>query len=244
MPRVTACIDRSAYANSVCDHAAWMAGRIEGEVEVLHVAEADDPGDGDLVREAVMRLHEEGAPSATGAHLTGEFPLEATRRGAEVIVLGKRGVTSELDRRQLGSNVDRMIRATTAPVCLTSKVFLPINRAVVLLDADMEHRAAVELVATHPGLRRLDIDLIVAAHAGVDPSAKLQWAREALAARGVDVFAMQADGPDAAAARYIEEKGADLIVISRAVLAPDPQARLGRIEEGAVWGWRTPVLVC
>lgn len=39
-PRVLACIDGSAYANSVCDHAAWMAGRIEAAVEVLNVVEA------------------------------------------------------------------------------------------------------------------------------------------------------------------------------------------------------------
>ncbi|WP_245620235.1 universal stress protein [Phenylobacterium immobile] len=243
-PRVVACIDGSGYANSVCDHAAWMASRIEGDIEVLHVEDPQEPARASLVREAVSRLHEEGSPDATGRVAAGAFPLTATEGGPDLIVMGKRGITSEQDRGRLGSHVDRMIRATTVPVCLTSRFFLPIGRAVVLLDADMKHRAAVELVATHRGLHRLAIDLIVTARDGEDPAPKMAWARRALAARDADVFAMQANGPDDAAARYIGEKGADLIIISRAVLAPDPEARLGRIEEGAVWGWRTPVLVC
>lgn len=244
MPRVIACIDGSEYANSVCDHAAWMAGRLDGAVEVLHVSGPREPEDHNMVDDAVRRLHDEGAPGATGESAPGDFPALAVRRGGDLIVMGKRGEASKRDRRRLGSNVDRMIRMTTTPVCLASKTFLPIARAIVLLDADMSYRAAVELVASHGGLHSLEIHIIIAAREGEDPTAKLQWARQALTARDADVFAMRADGPDDAAAKYIQQRGADLIVISRAVLAPDPEARLGRIEEGAMWGWRTPVLVC
>ncbi|MGP1394679.1 MAG: universal stress protein [Inquilinaceae bacterium] len=37
MTMIMALIDGSIYSQSVCDHAAWMAGRIDGSVEVLHV---------------------------------------------------------------------------------------------------------------------------------------------------------------------------------------------------------------
>lgn len=243
MPRVIACIDGSAYANSVCDHAAWMAGRIEGDVQVLHVA-SGEAGDA-MVQDAVRRLHEEGSPNTTGTTIGGKFPQTAVDLEADFIVMGKRGEASAKDRRRLGSNVEAMIRATATPICLTSRVFLPVNRAVVLLDADMTHRTAVDLVATHSGLHRLEIDLVVAARDGEDAQPKIKWARQMLEARDADIFAMHADGPDEAAARYIGANGADLIIISRAVLAPDPDGRLGRIEDrGGVWGWRTPVLVC
>lgn len=36
---VLACIDRSHFAASVCDHAAWAAGRLGAAVEVLHAIE-------------------------------------------------------------------------------------------------------------------------------------------------------------------------------------------------------------
>lgn len=36
---VLACIDRSHFAASVCDHAVWAAGRLEAPVELLHAIE-------------------------------------------------------------------------------------------------------------------------------------------------------------------------------------------------------------
>jgi nucleotide-binding universal stress UspA family protein len=47
MTKIAAYIDASSYADSVCDHAAWVAGRMGGTVEVLHVlGRRDMHGDG------------------------------------------------------------------------------------------------------------------------------------------------------------------------------------------------------
>lgn len=50
MQRILAAIDTSLYADSVVDHAAWMAGRTGGGVEFLHVIQRTDavPGRGDM----------------------------------------------------------------------------------------------------------------------------------------------------------------------------------------------------
>ncbi len=42
MHKVLACIDPSAYATSVVDHAAWAAQRLEADIEVLHVIQRKD----------------------------------------------------------------------------------------------------------------------------------------------------------------------------------------------------------
>lgn len=42
MARILAAIDASAYAASVCDHAAWFATRTGGPVELLHVTNRDE----------------------------------------------------------------------------------------------------------------------------------------------------------------------------------------------------------
>lgn len=39
MQNILACIDASSYANSVCDLAAWAAGRLQIPVELLHVVQ-------------------------------------------------------------------------------------------------------------------------------------------------------------------------------------------------------------
>lgn len=50
MQRILAAIDTSLYADSVVDHAAWVAARTDGEVELLHVIQRTDsvPGRGDM----------------------------------------------------------------------------------------------------------------------------------------------------------------------------------------------------
>ena len=42
MTKLLACIDASAYATSVCDHAAWVATRLFASVEILHVIQRKD----------------------------------------------------------------------------------------------------------------------------------------------------------------------------------------------------------
>jgi len=42
MEHVLACIDASAYANSVCDLAAWASKRLDAPVELLHVVQRKD----------------------------------------------------------------------------------------------------------------------------------------------------------------------------------------------------------
>lgn len=258
MADVLACIDSSAYANSVCDHAGWFASDPDVGVEVLHVApppgEAfEGPGpDGisggvieadPLVEAAVWRLREEGVGPITWARVIGGFVEVASRRAAALIVMGKRGEASAAERRRLGANVDAMVRATAAPICLAPKLFLPIHRALVLLDTDIGQRAAVELVAEHPRLEGLPVDVVVMAAEGSDPGPKLGLARQRLRDSD-DVFALPAQGLDEAVTQYMESRAADLIVVAREVVAPDPRAQLLRIEERGLWGARTPVLIC
>ena len=255
MRHVLACVDSSSYINSVCDHAAWFAGRSDATIEVLQVlrgAAVDVPmslatrtaASRALIEHSVGRLHDDGMSSVRSALLQGEFVEIAASRQADIIVMGKRGDASESRRRHLGSSVDAMIRGTRTPVCLTSKLFLPIRRGLILLDADLDHRAAVEFVASHASFAGLEMDMVVVCAPGVDPQPKLDWAKAALPTPIGDVFALEADRLDMAASQYIERRAVDLIVVSRAVIAPDPEARLSRIEERGVWGMRTPVVIC
>jgi hypothetical protein len=158
--------------------------------------------------------------------------------------MGKRGERSTAERRSLGSSVEAMVRATTTPICLTSKVFLPIHRVLVLLDADMNHHAAVECVASHPRLVALPADVLVVAGPSDEPDAKVEWARGMLDTGRPDVFSLRASGLDEAVARYLDSRGADLILVSRAVIAPGPEVRFQTGEAGSLWGGRTPVLIC
>jgi nucleotide-binding universal stress UspA family protein len=252
MPTILACIDRSAYASSVCDHAAWLAAGIEAEVRILHVEQADagalasprPPERMDAhVAAAVQRLREDGVARVEGQVVAGGFVDVAVAQGADIIVMGKRGSGSEGDPGGLGSQVEGMIRATETSLCFTSKVHLPVHRALALLDADLSHRRSIEVMRAHPGLRDLESDLVVIADPEI-AAPKLAWARANLPSSNDEAFALPARDIARGLASYMGNHRVDLILISRPVLFSEPSLSLRRMEAEGLWAWRTPVIVC
>lgn len=163
--------------------------------------------------------------------------------GTDVMVVGKRGASSAPDRRGLGSNAARLIRRSAQPLCLVSRVYLPIHRGLVLIDGDIAHRRTIDYVSAHPVLSALQLDAIAVTTAAGDPEPKLELARRAFGPRA-DVFATSAADPDAAAMGYMNDHQADLIVMSREMLFGGEGVAPPRMEERAIWAWRTPLFIC
>lgn len=254
---VLACLDHSAYANSVTDHAGWFASHPEVGVEVLHVLDPDDHAraagagaDADvaaqankIVSRAVGRLREEGVGPISFAARAGRLFDIASAHVTGPIVMGKRGVGSSATRGRLGSQAHAIIRDTELPVCLAPKVFLPIHRALVLLDADLSHRRTLEFVAADFRLAALPLEVAVVARPGEDPDPKVQWARAMLSACSAEIFPLVNTSLDDAAALCMEARGSDMIILSRAVASADLPTQMLRMEERGLWGTRTPVLI-
>lgn len=249
MATALACIDGSAYAASVCDHAAWLAGSPNGVIDLLHVNEASTKSQKavgkELLRTASERLEHQGAVAGRALDMNGVFAdvALAEAASADVIVMGKRGEAGP-SRRKLGSNATALIRKATGPMCLVSQLYLPVYRGLVLIDADPAHRRTVEFVASHPILSTFDLDIILMQPIGMDPEPKLSWARQALGSAKADVFPMLYGTPDEAAARYMDDHQVDILIMSRQMLF-DQERGLGMaIASRALWTWRTPLFIC
>jgi nucleotide-binding universal stress UspA family protein len=256
MPVILACVDASRYAPAVCDHASWFAGRMQAEIVVLNVVE--DAGAPDrprqrrarsgLLEEAAERLAHEGAPAARPLELPGVFPDTAMElvASSDVVVLGKRGTRTEQNRRRLGGAIGPIVRTSQRPICLVSQVFLPITRALVLLDADPGHRRTTDLVAAHPALEDLDIDVVLMSDGAPGAAHKLEWARSRLGASGAEVFSLATQRPDQAASLYMQSRGSDLLIMSRevALAGLGIEQSMGDFADESLWAWRTPVLIC
>lgn len=249
---VLACIDGSAYAGSVCDHAAWLAGPLAAELDVLHVEESASSDrdssearriDGLLLR-ARERLADHGVQPLRLRLDHGEVAAAVLAAGASLTVIGKRGERSEGRREALGSNAAALLRRGDGDLCLVSHVYLPVRRALVLADADPDHLRALATVAAHPALRVLELDVVVMHDGEAAPDAKLALARARLAAFRAEVFPLAAASPDIAAARRFEDRQADLIVMSREMLLASPGANGSSLETRPIWSWRTPIFIC
>lgn len=104
-PRVSALIDRSAYAASVGEHGAWLAARIGASLQLRHVRETDETVETakTLLTDASERLADNGAPTPNlslveGGVLAGAISAEGRRGG---LVLSGR-TTGRSDRHLPG----------------------------------------------------------------------------------------------------------------------------------------------
>lgn len=243
-PRITALIDRSAYGASVAEHGAWLAERLGARLQLRHVREADETvADAKaLLARAADRIADQGAPAPDLSLMEGELLAGAISAEARLLVLGKRGEGSGEDRSALGAHVESIVRGIETPICLSSQVFLPIQRVLAVTDADPARHAALDLLARGQGLADLDLDAVVVARPGDKPETKLAMARGVLDGRAA-TFAIHAESLGEAVWRYLEDRPVDLIVISRSVLLAEGERSLAAAA-GSLWAARASVIVC
>ena len=60
--------------------------------------------------------------------------------GARVIIVGKRGENAEIAKGHLGSNLERIVRASHKPVFVASRAFKPISKVLVAYDGGERSR--------------------------------------------------------------------------------------------------------
>jgi nucleotide-binding universal stress UspA family protein len=250
MARIIACIDGSAYSESVADHAAWAAARLSAGVELLQVLGRREAGatdlSGSLAPEGQRALLEElAALDATRAKLLqqrGRMVLEAARArleaagiaevalslrhgdlldtlaeaeaGADLVVIGKRGEAADFARLHLGSNLERVIRASSVPVLVASRAFRPVARVLIAFDGGASALKAVDHVSRSPLFAGLEIHLVTV---GADtPAARraLEAGAAQLGGGGLAVHPRIVPGlPDKAIAAMVEAEGIDLLAM-------------------------------
>ncbi|MEN8658612.1 universal stress protein [Marivita sp.] len=194
-----ALVDASAYAESVCHHAAWIAGRNDWKVKLYHVMGRRDAVEKqDLsgairlgARSALLeQLSELDATRAKLAHEHGRAILEDAKaiitKGADItvetrlrqgdlvetvtdkeetgdmIVIGKRGEAAGLAMEHLGSNLERIVRASHRPVFIANRAFKPITSVLVAFDGGASSLKAIDYIARSPMFAGLSVTLVFA----------------------------------------------------------------------------------
>lgn len=194
-----ALVDGSAYSESVCHHAAWIAGKNDWTVKVYHVmGRRDSVEKQDLsgaiklgARTALLeQLSELDATRAKLAHEHGRAILEdakaiiqgdgditvetrlrqgdlvetitAKEETGDMIVIGKRGEAAGLAMEHLGSNLERIVRASHKPVFIANRAFKKINSILVAFDGGPSSLKAVDYIARSPLFAGLKVTLVFA----------------------------------------------------------------------------------
>jgi nucleotide-binding universal stress UspA family protein len=250
-PKIIALVDGSIYSQSVCDHAAWVAGRTGWAVEVLHILgrrEGAEKADysGSIALGARTALLEELAElDAQRARLIthrGRAILEDAREildragvneittrlrhgdivdtvaeqetGAEMVMIGKRGEAADFAKGHLGSNLERIVRASTRPVFVAARALRPISRVLMAYDGGASAMRAVDHIARSPLYAGLGVTVVSVGQATAEVTKGLADAQAMLRAAGIEAETRVIQGqPANALGKLVEAEDFDMVVM-------------------------------
>ncbi|MDP2080383.1 MAG: universal stress protein [Pseudotabrizicola sp.] len=249
--KIIALVDGSTYSASVCDHAAWIAGRTGAAVEVLHVLgrrEGVDKQDlsGTIKLGARTALMEElaeldaqraklvvhrGRAILEDAHaiLTRAGVAEITTRlrngdivetvaeieaDASLILIGKRGEAADFAKGHLGSNLERIVRASHKPVIVASRAFRPVQKVLVAYDGGASAMKAIDHIAGSPLFAGLQVTVATVGAPSAEVKKGLDDASAMLRAAGLQAQTAIVEGQaETALAKMVEADGFDMLVM-------------------------------
>jgi nucleotide-binding universal stress UspA family protein len=115
-----------------------------------------------VLAEAERQLAAAGVSRVTVEQRHGEL-VETVKRleeNADLLILGKRGQDAGFASDHLGSNLERVIRASIRPVFVASREFPPVNSFLLAYDGGQSTTKALEFLAAQPLLRGLHCHLL------------------------------------------------------------------------------------
>ncbi len=133
---------------------------------------------------------------------------------AGVIIIGKRGEDADFAKGHLGSNLERIARASRRTVFVASRAFQPINKVLVAYDGGPSAKKGLNLIAQMPLFADLAIHIVTVATDSPSIRKGLDAAAQGLRDAGYTVTTDAVTGqPDVALGKLVEEEGFNLVVM-------------------------------
>jgi nucleotide-binding universal stress UspA family protein len=133
---------------------------------------------------------------------------------ADLLVIGKRGQAADFATMHLGSNLERVIRASIRPVLVASREFHPIAKMLIAYDGGASVERVLEFVRQNPLLKGLECHLLRAGR--IDDKARwfLEEAAEKLRNSKIEVTTHAIPGdPERLIGELARELSVQLIVM-------------------------------
>ncbi|MEO7254267.1 MAG: universal stress protein [Casimicrobium sp.] len=215
-------IDRHPEQGSGDDHSGAIG--IDAQENLLKKLSAEDEAHTESAREQgrifLNRLRERAIASSTATvdvrqrHGELEETLAEQEADVRLLVLGRRGESAALTHRDLGRNVERVVRALHKPILTVTEGFTEPERVMIAFDGGSVTRRGVEMVAVSPLFRGLPIYLLMSGKPSHDAPKQLEWARTTLQSAGFTVTADLIPGDaESIIASTIKAQAIDLLVM-------------------------------
>lgn len=215
-------IDRHPERSSSKDHSGAIG--MDAQENLLDQLSSEDETRTKTVREQgrmfLNRLRQRvtslGVASVDVRQRHGELEetLTEQEKGVRLIVLGRRGAAAEITKRDLGRNVERVVRALHKPILTVTESFTEPKRIMIAFDGGKVTRRGVKMVAASPLFKGLPIYLLMSGKQSKDGVKQLEWAKEKLVAAGFEVSASLVPGDaETTIANAVREQSIDMLIM-------------------------------
>jgi len=169
-----------------------------------------------ILEDATALLEKAGLTDVTTRLRYGDI-VEAVadvERDARVILIGKRGEAADFAKGHLGSNLERIVRASHKPVLVASRAFKTIPKVLVAYDGGASAMKAVDHIARSPLFQGLAVHVVTVGSASPEVTKGLADAKAMLKAAGIEAETSVLPGqPETALSKLVEEAQFDMLVM-------------------------------
>lgn len=135
-------------------------------------------------------------------------------KSAAMVLVGKRGEAADFAKLHLGSNLERIVRASTRPVFVASRAFKPIEKMLIAYDGSASAMKAVDHVARNTLYAGLKVRLVTVGQETAETKKGLADAAALLRGAGIEAETVIAAGqPDQVLGKMVSDDGFDLLVM-------------------------------
>jgi nucleotide-binding universal stress UspA family protein len=133
---------------------------------------------------------------------------------ASMLAIGKRGEAADFAKLHLGSNLERIVRATSKPVFVANRAYSEPKKVLIAYDGGVSSMKAIDTVARDPLFAGLDVTVVTVGTESDSLRADLDSAAATLAAGGHTATTKIVQGsPDHVLGDMTDHEGYDLLVM-------------------------------
>ena len=170
--------------------------------------------------------------------------VTAQEEQGDMIVVGKRGEAASHAMAHLGSNLERIVRASHKPVFIANRAFKLVTKVLVAFDGGASSSKAIEYIAGSPLLKGLNVSLVYAGKESPEIRGSLEAAATALKAENFEVDVLVRDGePETVLAELSDADGHDLLVMGAYGHSRVRSLIIGSTTTAMIRSCRVPVLI-
>jgi nucleotide-binding universal stress UspA family protein len=170
--------------------------------------------------------------------------LADLEKDSRIVVIGKRGEAADFARLHLGSNLERVVRASTRPVLVAARAYVPFERFVIAFDGGKSASRAVDFVASSGLLKGMKATVLSVGADMVENRSRLDAPVRRLREAGFDVEGLLLPGdPDEIIGSHVETQRIGLLVTGAYGHSRIRSLVIGSTTEAMVRRCKIPVLM-